>query len=179
MMTNDELTVKTYLETVFDKCNRDTQQQVSMYEAGEAIGLEKNEAGSLAEDLMVEGLLELKSLAGNVSLTVEGLAMLGISSQDSLHHTDEFRLSRETIVNEADLTLIQQLIDDTKKVTGTQPLEFALLEEIVFDLKTLEVQLLSPQPKTAIIREILGSIQNTLTEAQLTETAEKIACSLG
>jgi hypothetical protein len=178
-MTSDELRVKTYLETVYDRCDRDMEQQVSMYAAGEAIGLEKNEAGALAEELMVEGLLELKTLAGNVSLTSEGLAFLGIAAQQGPDRTGVARLGSDAVVNEADLQLLEQLVEGIKKVTCARPMEFALLETVVFDLKTLEVQLLSPRPKTAIIREVLADIRDTLADAQLAEAAEMISSSLG
>jgi len=37
------------------------------------------------------------------------------------------------------------------------------LEEMVMDIKTIEIQMLSPHPKTGIIREILKSIARCLS----------------
>ncbi len=35
-------------------------------------------------------------------------------------------------------------------------------EEIIIDIKTIEIQMLSPNPKTEIIREALRSLQKSL-----------------
>jgi len=37
-------------------------------------------------------------------------------------------------------------------------------EEMVIDIKTIEVQMLSPHPKTAVIREVLRSMVQCLPE---------------
>lgn len=175
-MNQDDVAAKNYLETIYNRCNNDIQQQVSMYEAGAAIGLEKNEAGSLAEDLMVQGLLELKTLAGEVSLTEEGMSFLGISLPAAAVQQDGLqKFSSQPVMQEADLSLTKQLIEDIKQSVGSQQLEFALTEEIVLDIKTIDIQLLSPRPKTAIIREVFGSIQASLSEAEITRLSEKIA----
>ncbi len=177
-MTNDDFTIKNYLETVLNKCNGDIQQQVSMYEAGEAIGLEKSEAGSMAEDLMVQGLLELKTLAGDVSLTEEGLNLLGIAPPPTPLQGGQERFSDQPVMCETNLSLTNQLIDEIKKTVSSQQFEFSLMEEIVLDIKTIEIQLLSPRPKTTIIREVFGSIQASLTEANTTQMPEKIGLCL-
>lgn len=178
-MTSNDFTKTNYLETVYNQCNRDTEQQVSMYEAGASIGLEKNEAGALAEELMVEGLLDLKTLAGGVSLTPEGLNLLGIVPQKSPRNADQQGLSDHIVINETDQAIVQNLIEETKKILSGSQIDYAEMEEIVFDIKTIEVQLLSPQPKSAIIREILSSIQSTLSEAKLEEVAGQISICLG
>ena len=40
---------------------------------------------------------------------------------------------------------------------------FGQMEEIVIDIKTIETQLLSPNPKIAVIREVLRSLHKTIT----------------
>jgi aspartate racemase len=51
-----------------------------MYEVGRSLGLGKVEAGALAEELMVAGLVELKTLAGAITITADGLRYLGLDT---------------------------------------------------------------------------------------------------
>ena len=54
------------------------------------------------------------------------------------------------------------------------------MEEIVIDMKTIEVQLLSSRPKTAIVREILRSLSTLLKEVEATSRlSEKIEMVVG
>ena len=46
----------------------DPLAQVSMYEVGEFLGLEKTEAGALAEALFIEEYAELKTLSNEADL---------------------------------------------------------------------------------------------------------------
>ncbi len=79
-MDSEDLKSKDYLEELYRQTGGDVEVQVSMYDVGAAIGLDKTEAGSLAEQLMVQGQTELRTLAGGISITPEGLAVLGIST---------------------------------------------------------------------------------------------------
>jgi len=178
-MDEKESTLKSFLEIIWHKCEGDIEQKVSMYDAGEPLGYSKNEAGSLAEELMVQGMLELKTLAGEVSLTTEGLAFLGLSLPQSQKSTAQQKLGKQSVLAKADLSLVADLTAEIKKQVVTNALDYQVIEEIVVDLKTIEVQLLSPRPKTEIVREILRSLQKSLGENSLSETADTIAACLG
>ena len=75
-MDNDNLEAKRYLTELCTKTQGDIGAQVSMYNVGAAIGLEKTEAGMVAEALIVEGLAELRSLSGGIGITAQGVAMI-------------------------------------------------------------------------------------------------------
>ncbi len=51
---------------------------------------------------------------------------------------------------------------ELKSQAGNLGLDFDDLSELLADLKTIDAQLGSSRPKTAIIRECLGSIKETL-----------------
>ncbi len=178
-MDIDDLTIKAYLEELYRQTSGDTEVQVSMYNLGEAIGLDKAEAGSLAEQLMFQGQVELKSLAGGIGITPEGLAVLGITVPDAHSAEDVLRLSDGLVADEADRKTVQLLIENIKDEISGLRLEYSLLEELVLDLKTIEVHMLSSRPKIAVIREIFRSLQNILETAKVGETAAQLKTIIG
>ena len=157
---NDEKNqaAKNMLEALYQRTQGNPEQTVSMYELGASLGLAKGAAGAAAEELMVDGLAELRTLAGGIGITAEGLAALGIApvSAEASPATGR-RMSRGPLLDGDDRELIEHLLSELRRrpPTGKTLGEF---EDIVFDLKTLEVQLLSPAAKTAIVREVLCSL---------------------
>ena len=178
-MDIDDLTIKAYLEELYRQTGGDTEVQVSMYNLGEAIGLDKAEAGSLAEQLMFQGQVELKSLAGGISITPEGLAVLGIAVANAHSAEDSLRLGGGLIADEADRRTVQRLIENIKNEISGLHLEYSLLEDIVLDLKTIEVHMLSSRPKIAVIREIFRSLQNNLETVKVGQTAAQLKAIIG
>jgi hypothetical protein len=173
-MDIDDFKIKGFLEELFRQTGRDTEARVSMYDVGAAIGLDKAEAGSLAEQLMVRGQAELRTLAGGISITPEGLAILGISVATPQSAKSSLRLSDGPIADDADRRTVQLLMEEIKNEIPSLNLEYELLEEIVVDLKTIEVHMLSPSPKISVLREIFRSLQNALA----TTAAGKAAAQL-
>ena len=150
-MTSDEIIRKNYLDEVYRQTGGDTEYQVSMYDVGAAIGLDKAEAGSMAEEMMVEGLIELKTLSGGIGITAEGLANLGVSAPTAAAESSSLQLGSEPVITDSDRQTIQLLTEQIKTATATHDIDFTSIKAIVIDLKTIDVQLLSPQPKTKII----------------------------
>ncbi len=173
-METEEGKSKEYLEELYRRTGGDTDVQVSMYEVGIAIGLEKSEAGSLAEELMVQGQTELRTLAGGISITVDGLATLGIAVAAPQSAERGFQLSKGPVAEDADRRTMQLLTEKIRKGISGVKLDYDLLEEIVLDLKTIEVQMLSPKPKIAILREIVRSLHAALETAHAGETAAQL-----
>lgn len=165
-MSTDDITITSYLNELYQQTEGDSDKQASMYEVGMAIGLDKSIAGSLAEELMVQGLVELKTLSGGIGITTEGLAFLGIAGTSTQANGGDHKLSEGPVVNSSDRSAIEAMTAKVKAVISGEQLEYALLEEIVLDLKTVEVQMLSPNPKTSILREIFRSLQNGFETAK-------------
>ena len=55
-------------------------------------------------------------------------------------------------------TALDTILREIKKTMEAAPIFYPRTEELLMDMKTIEVQMLSPSPKTAIIRETLKSI---------------------
>ena len=164
-MDTDDLVIQGYLEELHRQTGGDTEVQVSMYDLGAAIGLDKAEAGSLAEQLMVQGQAELRTLAGGISITAEGLAALGITAPHSAE--SGLHLGEGPVADATDRQTVQRFTEEIKNTISGLELEYHLLEEIVLDLKTIEVHMLSPRPKIAVLREIFRSLLHAFETAEV------------
>lgn len=149
-----------FLLELFTQTDSDMEKQVSMHDVGAALGLEKDESTSLAEELIIDEMVELKTLAGGVSITPKGIDALAQEGYAAAHKTgSNYNLSGQPILTEEDKSAIHEVLQDVKtSVSG----DYQLLEELIIDIKTIEVQLLSPKAKSSIIKEILKSLQTQL-----------------
>lgn len=173
-MDIDDLKIKSYLQELHRQTGGDIEIQVSMHDLGAAIGLDKAEASSLAEQLIMQGQVELRTLAGGISITPEGLAVLGISAPPPNSAESELRLGAGPVTDDTDRETVHLLTEEIKNEISGLSLEYDLLEEIVFDLKTIEVHMLSPKPKIAVLREIFRSLQETFATANVGEIAARL-----
>jgi hypothetical protein len=74
---------------------------------------------------------------------------------------------------------VEQVTDVLKNQTGNLGLDFDGLSELMADLKTIDAQLGSSRPKTAIIRECLRSIKALLEAQPESESLLKVNGLLG
>jgi hypothetical protein len=142
----------------------DPQAQVSMYEVGEALGLARSEAGSLAEALFIEEYAELKTLSGGIGITRKGLKALDMK----IDYTGDtsLQLGSGPVMEAQGKEGLEQILKELKEFMGGAGKSYGQLEEMVMDIKTIEIQMLSPHPKTGIIREVLKSIAQILSEKE-------------
>jgi len=178
-MDTEDLKIKSYLDELYRQTGGDTEVQVSMYDLGAVLGLDRSEAGSLAEQLMVQGQAELRTLAGGISITNDGLAVLGYAVAAPHSAGDELRLGDGPVADEADRRTVHLLCEEIKKELSGAGLEYDLTEEVVLDLKTIELHLLSPRPKTAVLRALFCSLQETLTIAEIGKIATRLKIAIG
>ena len=162
-----------YLYELFSQTRGDTRAQVSMYEIGTPLGLEKAAAGSLAESLFIQGLAELKTLSGGIGITVQGLDALGKAPVEPSGGAAK-TLGKGPVLDSADTDLVTALLAEIKTEAAAGKKSYPQLEEIVMDIKTMEIQMLSPKPKTGIVREIFKSLHQTIEKRELSSLAEKL-----
>ncbi len=174
-MNVDEMTMKSYLEELHRLTGGDLEVQASMYDTGASLGLEKQESGRIAEELMVQGYVELKTLAGGIGITEQGLDYLGVAVQTK-QQNQVSNLSEGPVINDSDRAAIEMSLGLLKKDISSLKTEYQVLEEIIIDIKTIEVQLLSPRPKVALIKEGFRSIHN-LTSSKTIEISSKVQIS--
>lgn len=163
-MEIDNPETKAYLTELCSRTQGDTDAQVSMYDIGTAIGLQKAEAGMMAEELIVQGLAELKSLSGGIGITSEGVEMIrGKTVAAPIPAGDALQLGSGTVLGDKGRQAVEKVLGNVRMAVLKFNATFGQLEEIVIDIKTIETQMLSPNPKIAVIREVLRSLHKTIT----------------
>ncbi len=160
-MELDNVEAKAFLFEIYSMVKGDTEAQVSMHDVGKTLGLENSEAKKIAEDLFIQGFAELKTLSGGIGITIQGLKALdvkGISQPD-----ESMGLGDGIVLEEQGKEAVEKIIQDIKDDIAKPKTPYEQLEEMVIDIKTIEIQMLSPNPKTGVIREVFGSLHKNLS----------------
>jgi hypothetical protein len=166
-----------YLNQLYVMTQGDPATQVSMYDIGAALGLEKSEAGTMAESLFIQDLAELKTLSGGIGITDGGLKALGKSSP-SPHPDQAISLGRDPVLAPEKKEMVSGLLAEIKSVLEKENHPYTWVEEVVMDIKTMEIQLLSPKPKTSIVREIFNSLHRNLKQSDADALTRKLSAVL-
>lgn len=180
-MTEESSGNNAFLFELYTATAGDTEAQVSMFDIGTTLGLEKDDAGEIAQSLCIQGLAELKTLSGGIGITRQGLKELNISvAQNS--DLSAFALGHDPVL-ESDspgAEAVSHMIEEIKKNMATIKQPYSRIEEMIIDIKTIELQMLSPQPKTQIIREIFRSLHEAVKgqgQEDLSEMLEALISS--
>ena len=111
-------------------------------------------------------LVELRTLSGGIAITsaaVEEIEELGYGAADTAGGT--IRLGSDRIVSDEVRPVIGHLSGDIKQTAGRLGLPPDVLSELMTDLKTIDIQIESARPKTAILRECFRAVKTILDEA--------------
>jgi DNA-binding MarR family transcriptional regulator len=157
-MPLDNEAQKAFLLELYRDSNADPGAQRSMYVLGEKIGLDKAAAKRTAEDLIGMGLVEIRTLSGGVGITEEGITaarQAGAGPEDE----NSLTLGDGTWIDDRNRQSLASLIKTLQQAVAKAGASYSGLEEMVIDIKTMEVHLLSTRPKTAVIRELLRALQ--------------------
>ena len=94
--------------------------------------------------------------------------------------SDEFaELDDAPLLNTSGRQAVEKIATELKDQTGALGLDFDTLTELMADLKTIDAQLGSSQPKTAIIRACLRSTLAVLTNSGDNKISERIRALVG
>lgn len=168
-----------FLRRVFEAAGGDTGAQVDMYAVGETGGLDRTAARKLAENLIGWELLEIRTLAGGISLSPDGVAFFQEAGMTGGAVSEEGPLGAGPVLVDGDRLRVETLLRDLKVRAGERSWHFSALDEFMADLKTLEAQLASPRPKSAVIGGCLQSIADNLAECGSRENLERVRRLLG
>lgn len=158
-LTDLDPTSRQFLETLYAQTGADTAAQISMYDLGASMGLDRDQSTFTAEDLMAEGIIEIRTLSGDVGLSENGKALFQDDNEGDAPRTDN-RLGHDSPLDERQRALVEKLLATLKGDIGEQPLGYDALAEMVADVRTVEAQLASPRPKTAVIRVCLEAVRD-------------------
>lgn len=161
-----------YLAELYRVTDGDPSAQASMYDIGAAIGLDKAGSGKLAEELIASGDVEIRTLSGGIGITAQGVQSAAAEAGPS--QSTQRQLGNAKVLDEGDHTTVQSVLADVKRAMGNTAAAYDHLEALVIDIKTIEIQLMAPQPKTAVVREVFRSLHDTLSTMNLTAEATEI-----
>jgi hypothetical protein len=163
-MTSDDMdpTARQFLQSLFERTEGQTSRQISMYELGAELGLDREAAARAAQDLMAAGLVEIRTLSGGVAISAAGAAAVQSARGSGDRATAAPRLGNHRIMDPAACQAVERVCDEIKSQAGRLGLDFDTLTEVLADLKTIAHQLGSSRPKTAIVREALRSLEGAL-----------------
>ena len=137
--------------------------QVSMYETGAAIGLDREAASRLTEDLIGWELVELRTLSGGIGISANAIEQIESGGLAGPKDTDSLAaFGKDATIDAAARQVVEQITAEVKVRIGTLGLDFDCLSEVMADLKSIDAQLESPIPKTAIVRECFRSLRTAL-----------------
>ena len=181
-MKLSELTDATrqFMIQLMEETNGDQSAQSSMYEVGASLGLDRDNASRVAEELMGLQLVEIRTLSGGIGMSSAGFEMM----QELLGPTDmtgnpATRLGDEPILTSSGREAVVEIANEIKRDAGTLGLDFDSLSELMADLKSIDAQLESSRTKTAILRECFISICQVLKTKPGTSLIGKINGLIG
>lgn len=176
-MTISELdeTGQQFLIQLFDQTSGDSSTQVSMYDVGEGLGLDRDTSSRVAENLIGLQLVEIRTLSGGIGISTEGANEVKRLTGGVSHAGDSpSKLTDQPVMDSISCECVEETAGQLKSRAGNLGLDFDGLSELMADLKTIDAQLGSSRPKTAIIRECLRSIKGVLEGAAEAEILAKI-----
>lgn len=152
-------TGRQFMIQLFEQTRGDQAVNVSMYDIGSLLGLERDAASRVAEELMGLQMVEIRTLSGGIGLSTASAemmqALIGTPADDV---SAPVALGPEPLLNSASRQALEEVVADIKAQSGSLGLDYDSLTELMADLKTMDAQLGSSRPKTAIFRECLVSV---------------------
>jgi hypothetical protein len=176
-MTDSDLgeTAQQFLIRLFEQTKGDGSIQVSMYDIGEQLELDRDSASKVAQELIGCQLAEIRTLSGGIGISADGSTrvrdFMGPLASGNSEYT---KLADEPVLNSGGQQALDQVVFELKNQTGSLGLDFDTLNELMADLKTIEAQLDSSRPKTAIIRECLRSVLGVVEKAQSRQMVDRL-----
>ncbi len=169
-----------FLIQLYEQTGGDPSAQVSMYDLGEGLGLDRDTSSRVAENLMGLQLVEIRTLSGGVGISTDGAnEVKRLTGSAVLPGDSPGKLSDQAVMDPTGCQGVEQIAGELKSQAGNLGLDFDSLSEMMADLKTIDAQLGSSRPKTAIIRECLRSIEEILEGLSESEILVKIRRLLG
>jgi hypothetical protein len=182
MMSPDEMDVtgQQFLIQLYEQTKGDPTVQVSMYDIGDRLGLDRGTASMVAQELIGSMLVEIRTLSGGIGISADGSQMAQKLIGPAAASGDEFsELDDTPVLNSSGRQAVEQIVSELKNQAGSLQLDFDTLTELMADLKTIDAQLGSSRPKTVIIRECLFSVLAVLKNFGDNKTAGRICTLVG
>ena len=169
-----------YFEKVCEAASGDRNTQVSMYDVGELLGLDRDASQGAAESLFGMDMIEIRSLSGGIGLLDDGVEACRVIMEGVGDARESAGcLGNNPLLSDTDRARTERVGAKLKYHAGEQSWTFEALTDLMADLKTIDAQLMSSRPKTAIIRECFQSITSILEGSGASELAAEVRILLG
>ena len=169
-----------FLIQLFEQTSGNPSAQVSMYDVGQGLGLDRDSSSRVAETLIGLQLVEIHTLSGGIGISTDGAnEVKRLMGSAPLTGGSPGKLSDQPVMDPISCQGVEQAAGELKSQAGNLGLDFDGLSELMADLKTIDAQLGSSRPKTAIIRECLRSLKEVLEGSAESEILVKIRGLLG
>ena len=160
---------------LYRETGADPAVQVSLYETGAALGLDRDAASRATEDLIGWELVELRTLSGGIGISEKAIGEIEASGLAGDSTSDCVAAFGKTVhIDDDARRVVEQITAAVKTRAGSIGLDFDRLSEVLADLKTIDAQLDSPLPKTTIVRECFRSLKSALETVETDETVMQI-----
>ena len=182
MMNADEIDIsgQQFLIQLFEQTKGDSTVQVSMYDIGDQLGLDRDIASTVAQELNGTMLVEIRTLSGGIGISADGSQMAQKLIGTAASSGYEFaKLDDAPVLNSSDRQAVEQIASELKNQAGSLGLDFDTLTELLADLKTIDAQLGSSRPKTAIVRACLFSLQAGLKNSGNNKIFDRLRTLVG
>ena len=175
-----DITGQQFLIRLFEQTGGDSTVQVSMYDIGDQLGLDRDVASSVAQELIGSLLVEIRTLSGGIGISADGSQMAQKLIGPAESGGKEFaELDDASLLNCSGRQAVETITSELKNQTGSLGLDFDTLTELMADIKTIDAQLESSRPKTEIIRACLHSILAVLKNTGNDSMSDRIQTLVG
>ena len=131
-----------FLIQLFEQTKGDVAIQVSMYDIGELLCMDRETASTVAQELMGRQLAEIRTLSGGIGISADGSARVqDIMGPMASDNSGSANLGDTPVLAAGGLQTAGQVISELKNQAGSLGLDFDTLGELMADLKTMQAQL--------------------------------------
>ena len=131
-----------------------------MHDVGAEMGLTREESNQTAQELMADGLVDVRTLAGAIGITADGLALLETAIDSA--PSDAVTLGTDGIVSPVAKDELQKIVMQTRTALENWDMATDDQAELLADLETIDAQMVSPKPKNTILRAAVESLHTLL-----------------
>lgn len=169
-----------FLQRLYDLSNGDTSVQISMYEVGEALGLDRDASSHVAQTLIGLNLVEIKTLSGGIGIGADGISEIeNADGAEGSSAAGTHMLGDSAVLSPTDVDAVTAVSDFLKSQAGSLGLTYGSLAELTADLRTIDAQLASSRPKTDIVRACFKSIEGLMDRAGHREALNRLRALIG
>jgi len=168
-----------FLIELFNQTKGNPSAKVSMFDVGTKVGMDKQLSSRTAEVIIAWELAEIRTLSGSIGITEAGVEEVRKSGAAGSEFSGGLRLKETPVIDDTGCKIIEQFLIPLKSQIGSMGFNFEDMTEIVADLKTIDAQLTSSKPKTAIIREVFRSVRENLKRVKAAKIINQINGMLG